>query len=811
MSDDVFCFAYFGVDYTFDNGVITVGGENPQPLETVHLHEFYAFSYLFCERRITFVPPLYHFLVEKLGCLPDEPRNYSILSIFLASKWSLLPASLLTDIIYAYAYKNRLRSTPSNLRGSLLSIYGVLNSGGTSVIETTLSVIPLDYFYNGRWKVLRSRNFTLSVDAEQRLVRPISFQTSLPPRQTTNNKQYMFTFTPRVPFETYGPCAQNVCSALSRYLKARPNEDQLFINQFSLLGGIPDSVIQESASLCGAIYDPDTRIITFRSVYKNSRKSKERESVKIPEIEGIGIKKARFLSSFDIRLLMQIFLDYALSKFPVLFHPACLLVYSFLLPYVDKVEYFLNLVSLPHVKQKIYQRWVEDRKTFSKILTNTGSWESKFKWEFGKKGKVGRLYASGDHLALIDKVDCDYSKFVSRIPVHYTFSDYGSGLYMSNPTEMSFFLLPWLPDKSGIRFNYYTQFCDAQNKFDCDTMYRDAYSLPDGTAKFYYFSDDSFLVIKIFGMVLLYEIDISQCDASNSFPIFTMCLYNLQIVGLGEKMKLLMAQAARPVTIRNPSNKDEFVELLSQTFFEFSGIKATTPLNNQGSETIGMSVAEELHAFLCAHKSRLPDFLELIPRAAAKVGFVVTVVKAETFNQVTFLKRAFNGTTSWLVYGCVLRSLGVTEGGLTPEMLCKTRSEFLSMNNFDKFAHLLITSVQGFCNEPNSVIMQALRERATRAYCSINHIDYKSLQGVNFLKSLSNNEFVVSISDLLERYGGEEYELHQLCTYIDQLSPFDVVTSDFLERIFSRDYGSEITLGDRDDSYVSHMSFEQTF
>jgi hypothetical protein len=29
MSDDVFCFAYFGVDYTFDNGVITVGGKIP--------------------------------------------------------------------------------------------------------------------------------------------------------------------------------------------------------------------------------------------------------------------------------------------------------------------------------------------------------------------------------------------------------------------------------------------------------------------------------------------------------------------------------------------------------------------------------------------------------------------------------------------------------------------------------------------------------------------------------------------------------------------------------------------------------------
>jgi len=422
------------------------------------------------------------------------------------------------------------------------------------------------------------------------------------------------------------------------------------------------------------------------------------------------------------------------------------------------------------------------------------------------------LYATGEHLALVDKVDSDYLKYISRIPTSLQFEDYATGAYLNHQTNFIYGMLPWLesapawvPDdyKWGkpTTFKYFTQFCDAQCKEDCDRLFEDARDLPEGCGKFYYFSDDSFLVIKFGGILYLFEIDISQCDVSNQFPIFTLCLYYLRIVKMGDNMRKLLQQASRPVVIRNPSNLSEYVKMFAQSFWEFSGIRNTGTLNGTSCECIGLSIGaaflEIIKKFAIDEILIMPDLVAMIVEAAASIGFVVTVSQAYSYNQVTFLKRAYNGSTSWLVYGCVLRSLGITQGVLQPEMLNLSKIEFKNLSEYDKFEILLVQGVQGLCNEPSSCIMDALRYRASLT---------KSGQGLEFCKCPMR----VSNLDILDRYGGEEHELLYLCSLIESLQPFDVVTCDFLERIFSRDYGSEKTFTEEPPPSVS-LSFDQTF
>lgn len=797
--DDVVVFVYDHVIYTVDREKVSIEGEEPVPLEVVSIMPFRAFSYEFPMRKITFVPEIYQCMVSKLGILPDEPRNFTIICSYMNSKFGLLPASLITDCIYSYSYKNHFKSSPSALRGNVISLYGVINSGGVEVIPMTMSITPPLYEYNGRWKVLASKGFTLSVGSEMFLNRPVAFATEELPRQGVKNKQFLFTFTPRIPFETYGACAQNVCSAMSRYLKARPDENVLFSNQMRLLSGVPDEIIEESAECCGANYDRSTRNIYFREVYKNSRKTKEVDVVQIPAGEDIGYYKGKFLSSFYYLFLFRSFVDYVSSHYDIALLPILLVVYTYLVSFIHPYLYYSAVVFIPHIKQKLYQSWVGDAKTLEKVILNHGEWESKFKWEFGKKGKVGRLYATGDHLALVDKVECDYLKYVASIPVHFKFGETPAGAYIIHRENFFNYMLPWISKQSTI-FNFYTQFYDAQRKEDCDRMFLEASNLPDNTGKFFYFSDDSFLVIRINGLLFLYEIDISQCDASNQFAIFTLCLYYLRVLGLGDNMKKLLVQASRPVTIRNPSDKSEFVKILSQSFFEVSGIKCTTSLNNTGCESIGMSIGQmflQLLEVSLREGKELPSLDDIIPLAAARYGYVVTFARALNYNQVTFLKRAYNGITSWLVYGCVFRSLGITEGVLTHEMCNVTKSEFLCMNDVQKFERLLVSSVMGLCNEPGSIIMDSLRCRAGMTEFGKN-------------KEFSRSKYRLSNQDILDRYGGYEYELFELSRLIDELQPFDIITCDYLERIFHRDYNSELT--EKEEPVIRpNMSFDQTF
>jgi len=327
------------------------------------------------------------------------------------------------------------------------------------------------------------------------------------------------------------------------------------------------------------------------------------------------------------------------------------------------------------------------------------------------------------------------------------------------------YLLGQLPNGG----NMFAMYSEANRPDLSDVLYSYLAHLPNGDCMYIYFSDDGMFAMRTLdGTLELYETDISSCDASNGFATKVVMLWLAKQIGLEVDAARLVALAAQPTVVRNPDSPNEYVRLRPQTTYQYSGEGPTTLENNISSTTISYGI----YMRLCQGHS--PE--DAIIEGARDFGWVLTVAVRHSWNAITFLKRAYSieSRRSWSVYGPIFRSLGLVDGELTSVRLGVTKEEFSKMSYSDMFEKVLLTRVEGLVHEPGSVIINALRSR----------VGFKSIQED------------ISVQDIIERYGGEEYEIHDLCDKILSLKLGDVVVSQFLERIFSFDYGTTCALHD---------------
>jgi hypothetical protein len=274
----------------------------------------------------------------------------------------------------------------------------------------------------------------------------------------------------------------------------------------------------------------------------------------------------------------------------------------------------------------------------------------------------------------------------------------------------------------------------------------------------YYYSDDGFVVFKRHGITRIIETDIKSCDASNGPVIFFLVYLLAEWMGYGDSMKVLIFQCSLPTVLFNLANRDDWIKIFPAYFFEYSGSLLTTILNCIASFVMACAW------YLEVLKGK--DIMIAICDGSSKYGWTVTSADRQTWNQVTFLKRTFNGRVSWICYGTIFRSLGILDGMPSPEKFGLTYHDYVGKTQGQLFKILITQRVQSLVNEPGSIVINALR-------CYV---------------GMPEVEIEVSVSDLCDRYGCEDYHWQELCHMILSLKVGDVLACPALDAIFLVDY-----------------------
>lgn len=742
-----FCFSFMDIRYLIKD--ICVHDESFTWVERdlefhCRLPTFNAFGVEFPSKKVIVSERLHLFVLNKIGVVPNERRNYTALYNFVTRLMSgCFDAERILDQIQFFAFKNIQKCAPGDAIN--LGVHSM-----TSVNDGKIRILPLsmsgerDYQYNAAWKILESSGFSMDSDDDGRWVNRPMFNTITEcPRETPKNFRALFQFSSVNPFQIYGNCTMNLLDAMSRLFKCRGDsldtEMQMRRAQFNLLGAQCHQDINVLARIC------DARVVNFdlvtRSVYGGMNNRRLRNIYHFPagESEFLEILKQAWINGYWERLSWWDKLwDWVSSKYSIVHNFVIGWLYTPIFEWYYSVNRLRALASLPHPKMCLRTQWVSDERSLERILNNTGSFESKFKWEFAKVGKAGRLYATIEMNSLVANETMMMLKRMTAEPVFLGFLPNGGRMW--------------------------ARYSDAADVPTSDRLFRDLTSLGLNDVVYCFFSDDGFVVVNGENGIELYETDISSCDASNGFPVSAILLWLARSVGMEKGMCELLAISSKHTTIHNPGKKDEYVRLLPETTFEYSGETLTTVKNNCASIAIAYGAYCRLR-----NGNRTGDALKL---GAQDFGWVLTVDKKVSFNAVTFLKRAYstNSCKSWLVYGPILRSLGCVDGELTPLKLGISKLEFNRMSYSEMTDLLLRKRVDGLVNEPSSPIMNALRARAYGTAMS--------------------QEYVISMNDVLERYKVDQIFVEILISQILDLKFGDILFGVFLEEIYHVDYGN---------------------
>lgn len=245
---------------------------------------------------------------------------------------------------------------------------------------------------------------------------------------------------------------------------------------------------------------------------------------------------------------------------------------------------------------------------------------------------------------------------------------------------------------------------DLQMRFvftpDYNTL-KDCYSrlLTEGVFTFIYHSDDACASIPCLDKQVYVNIDISSCDASNGVSVFKFVSNLVKDTYWGRVVDLCIKQCEKPLKIFNPRNPREKVKLTNVGGpIEYSGTVLTTLLNNVATSAICLSI------YVNCRNVHSRNISSSIAKAAAAVGYKVTVEVAEVFEDVQFLKtsptRCSNDVSVFLNFGVILRSYGSCNGDLPGRGSIAQRGYLRNCE---------IT--QGMCHAGDSSIMRILRTR----------------------------------------------------------------------------------------------------
>jgi len=740
--------------------------------ERVFIPEFNSLGRTFQSRNANLNVLFTQSLLANLRVLPDEARNYVAVFSLLISKFRFFPRHISDDHAVYYIYRNSFIANPSATMQLSLNHRIPTNSGMVRQLPLLESPSP-SYVFNKRWNFsCHDACFMVNIDNEI-VVYPTFDHSNAVKMFAPSSLNAFSQFSPGNMFCVYANSTTNIQAAMSRLLKCRgtyENEVAYTQRQYVNLIGLSDSVLSDVASFCKCDYS--LGVLTSRPGYSHhldtpngAKKRTTRHEHRIPPL----VNQRHVLVKDVIHKLIPLNIYECIYQFIIYWlckvGEFAILAVSFLATPVrylqDPKLVVETLASLRHVKLQLYQLYVKDPGILNKIVVNEGDFESKFKYENGKYGKPGRLYATGQWLALVDPITPMFLKFIFKKLV----------------------LIGYIP-YNGVDVPFYLLFSDSQAPVDSDLMYNQVVELLQSDGFIYVmFSDDGFFLQVLNQRMSIVETDIASCDASNGFPVFALVYYMATLVGFEHSMAQLLRQCSRPTIIKNPTASGWF-KLWPVFFFEYSGSVLTTILNNVAS----MCIAVGIYNLLLDNPEASP--IDACVQGASSCGWEITAVERSSMNALTFLKRAYNGKRSWICYGTILRGLGIVKGDLCKEQFGLSKQEFAKLDKKQLFEILLKQTVDGLVNEPASPLINALRER----------VGYPT------------TPFVVTYRDLEDRYAAPEWLWPPLISLVSTLKLGDICSLPVLDLIFKVDYGvSTVEELSYEDQHARAKKIDQIF
>jgi len=394
---------------------------------------------------------------------------------------------------------------------------------------------------------------------------------------------------------------------------------------------------------------------------------------------------------------------------------------------------------IPGVKQPLYRLWWLGNSVFSwhtEAEAEVKPGEVKFKKEWAKHQKHGRLFVSygssilnsGWFFPLLKTFFCRTWKF--------TVGDVGLWGHDGN--------------LSNAPLGYEVQIVKALDE-DADLPV-----IPPLGFSGRLFSDDMQFVWQDVGDTppLMFDVDISGCDAGNTSAMFYLLVVLCRTLGAPfEMLRRSMRRLTSELICRNPSNAREFIRIQPVTIFQGSGCPETTSVNNIASFLISISIWITILLNLSVWRSATEDRRRrLIIDAAGYVGHQVSVDFRATRQECQFLKYspARDLNSRWVNYrnlASIFRGLGSCDGDITAEMLGLSKAKFRELSMEQKGEMYMSGVISGLKNEPQSVVMNALRDRFCKSCPEIILNPYTQDQTDRSASYIPNEELVA-------RYGG---------------------------------------------------------
>ena len=585
-------------------------------------------------------------------------------------------------------------------------------------------------------------------------------------------------------FLLYDKSGHNLSLAMSRMYKARLNEEVLRANQAQLL-------IRDDNAFDVDIFQWSTN---SKEIALDAMESKEATEDEVTDMVRTCVY-AYFSTLTPNRAFLQILANVVLFPLYLMCAIAARLMFVGLHPVVHVYNglamglrrswlgkypaFRLRLRTFP--KKAIYQRW------YFELGLNTGhSYEepidddvqAKFKTELAKPGKNGRLYVTYSRSILQAGWIFEYMKKAFCV-VHH-------------PSALLRTLLPggvslFVPDSS----------IDICKSLDESASFEDT-ARPLGL-NMRIFSDDMSAVYSTETTHLYFDADISSCDAGNGFAMFYFLGLLFKLYGFKNMIQHQFRRLRSPITIRNPSNRSEFVMVRPRTIFQGSGCPETTLVNDIATCAITLSMLIHIAYYNFRYLETRPHLSfdlgtdsvrsEILQASAAAVGHVITIEWRERPAQLQFLKYSpLTSTTGEYVntrnLGAILRNLGRHCGDLDPKKLGISRHDFRALAPSERGELYMANVVAGLCNEPAHPVMDALRERFRCPTRTIDPTDHASK-----LLSADRSHHRLPLSSLQERYGGEDWEWEELIVAIQGLTYGKIAFARILDQIMLIDYG----------------------
>lgn len=434
--------------------------------------------------------------------------------------------------------------------------------------------------------------------------------------------------------------------------------------------------------------------------------------------------------------------------------------------------------AITHVKKALRMMFVAQERVHTPTDIMVKKVDAKVKKEFAKFGKVPRLFVTYDAGCMFANELPEYAK----VCLDSNFTSEYAGV----TTNVCVFAKPGA-EKLKTALNEAINSMGRRNHLNI-----------------LIYSDDSLWSGNINGVDFAFNVDISSCDSGNKAGVFGL-VYSLLSRFRKDLALGLVQQCSKVINLVNPEDKEERMAIEMATYFEGSGTVLTTILNHVAMYMIGQ-VAVCLFGLRRQTISCWEDVRALIHECGVVFGHVLSVeecLDGSMFvpEKMQFLKRSPLLTKRGeyipcMNYGPIFRSFGSVEGDMVAEMVGLTASEFAEMSWNERWDLFASRVVAGLVNEPNSVVLQALRTRyplSPKRYDSWSAVTFaqERLQyGGSYVAGSSDfGDFEVEDVSLARRYGVSVAELEELASQIGASAFGDVFPSSAVGAFFSTDYG----------------------